>query len=453
MRSVPTAHGATPTHARPRWRRAALLATLAVGGLLLPGCFSITSQTTAQRDAIGDLQITTAMCLQDGPGTCDNGTSYTTDPDDFQFLLGYLTPSWAVPPTTVSWTGDLGSYTLERDLSYENALQTFSPPPIGQRWVGFSAPGVLDAIPADTPRSMTATASLGIPTTAPGSLELATVTGWRRVRAGDLPADRPYSCAERDGGAPSTICILSGAPQQADSPTEATTPGRTPITTSIALNTLSLSAPSATASAKAGASVSLTFNAVAQDAASATVVPITVESTIPGATFDAPAALLLDRATGPILVGVKIPATTPTGSYTVTLRTTSGLRAATARLSITGSITAAPVKVTSIRQAAKLLAKYLKATPASEVRRGNTFDLPVSTPGVGRVAAKLTRGGKVLAEGTARAKTASAIVVRLQATRAGRRILRTSKLRGTLTLKFYGRKGVTTAPGFTVTLG
>ncbi len=221
------------------------------------------------------------MCLQDGPGTCENGTSYSTDPDDFQFLLGYLTPSWAVPPATVNWTGDLGTYTLQRDLSYEDALQTFSPPPIGQRWVGFSAPTVLDAIPAGTPRSMTATATVGIPATAPGSLELATVTGWRRVRAGDLPADRPYSCAERDGGAPSTICILSGAPQQADSPAEATTPGRTPATTTIPLSTLTLSGPSATASAKAGASVSLTFNAVAQDAGSATAVPLTVQSTIP----------------------------------------------------------------------------------------------------------------------------------------------------------------------------
>ena len=111
--------------------------------------------------------------------------------------------------------------------------------------------------------------------------------------------------------------------------------------------------------------------------------------------------MILGASLLPLQVRVNVPLSATTGDYTVTLATANGLRSATANLHVTGVRTLIGPQlssVKSIKDSAKELRKYMKATDMEEIRRGNTFDLPIALPGAGSVtgtfSGKLSKRGK-----------------------------------------------------------
>ncbi|MFT4036412.1 MAG: hypothetical protein QM679_12635 [Patulibacter sp.] len=443
--------------------RALVAVSAALAAMALAGCFQIIGQSTVQQGDIGDLTVTTEMCLTNGVAGCSAGLSDTLTDGDLQYLFGYLVPTWASEPAAVQWTGDAGDQTLARDVAYENILQGFAPAPLGLHWVGYSS-GRRTPPPVGVDQRMRAVAQIGLPgDSAPGVLSLATVTGWRVVRdaSGAKPAlaiDRAYNCNETNDGVPTTVCILSGEPVQS------TTPGQTPTANDIAISTLALGAP-ADVSARAGNVATIKFPQASNYSGDGNdTIAMKVTTTLPGAKIEAPPALILGASTLPSEVRVTVPLVAQTGDYTVTLQTADGQRKATANLHVTGIRTLiGPViaaSVTSIKDSAKQLRKYLRETDASEVRRGNTFDLPVALPAAGTVRGTLvgklsTHGSKrTLGSGTATLKIPGTATIHLVTTTAARTALRRGRtLRGTLTLRYTRRgKSKSTSAHLTVAL-
>jgi hypothetical protein len=445
-RPSPVARPRVTRTARRRSLRALLVIPAILAAAVLAGCFQIVDQSTVQEGEIGDVIVTTNMCLTNGTAGCTGGLSDTLEDGDVQYFIGYLIPSWAIEPASVTWNGDAGNQALPRDVAYENILQGFAPAPLGQRWVGYTSARRTPP-PILTHQRMTATARIGLPTdSAPGILSLATVTGWRVIRdaAGSKPGlaiDRAYNCSENTDGLPTTVCVLSGSPAQS------TTPGQTPVADDIPISTLALgNGPDV--SARAGSVATVKFSQASNFKGEGNdTIPMTATTTLPGAKLEFAPNIILGASQLPSEVRVSIPLTANTGDYTVTLATANGLRRATANLRVTGIRTligpqlAGQVK--TIKESATLLRKYMKDTDMDEIRRGNVYDLPIALPAAGTVTGtfvgKVKKGGKkiTLGKDTRRLKLPGTVALHLLTTPPARKALRNgTKLTGKLTLRY-----------------
>lgn len=442
---------------RARGLRALLLIPALLAAAALAGCFSIIGQTTVQEGDIGDVIVTTDMCLNGGTAGCEAGLTETAD-GQIQYLIGYLIPTWAVEPPSISWRGDAGNLTLARSVDYESILQGFAPAPLGQRWVGYTT-DARPAPPIETDQRMQAVARIGVPDSAPGTLQLATVTGWRLVRdsAGGtrdpLPITRAYNCAETTDGTPSTRCILSGAPEQS------TSPGQTPTADAIRINTLSLGAAAPIPTVRAGSTAVLKFPlATSYRGEGNDVIPMKVSSTLKGAKFEFPPNVILGQAPPTAEVRVTVPLIAETGDYTVTISTANGIRSATGALRVVSIRSLiAPTStgsVSTLRESAVQLRTYLRQAQPTDIRRGNTFDLPVTVPAAGKLTGVLTSKGKVLSRGTKTARLPGAINLAIKPTPAAKDLLRRGKpLKGRLTLTFRPSSGKAQKAALSVSLG
>ncbi len=169
---------------------------------------------------------------------------------------------------------------------------------------------------------------------APSSLQLATVTGWRVIRdAKDgkpaLAIDRPFNCSESTDGLPTTVCLLSGSPVQE------TTPGKTPTADDIPLSTLALT-NGPDVSARAGSVATIKFRSRATGAARHRHHPDAGDHHAPRRPARVPAEHHPRASQLPSEVRVRVPLAANTGDYTVTLQTANGLRKASANLRVTG---------------------------------------------------------------------------------------------------------------------
>jgi hypothetical protein len=123
-------------------RIGALVLTVACAALL-SGCFVIKSQTVAQVDLIGEVQIATTACFSDGGPNCpDDGNSGSTGGSGLsRALIAYRLADGVVSPDSFSSaSGD--PMTMHRDDQYTDELEAKAVTPPGQHWVGYSSDGV-----------------------------------------------------------------------------------------------------------------------------------------------------------------------------------------------------------------------------------------------------------------------------------------------------------------------
>lgn len=457
--AAPQPTAGRPPRRRPR-RRLALIPAI-VAAVALAGCFSIVGQATVQEGDIGDVIVTTDLCLlgaSDTGATCSAGLSQTTD-GNIQYLMAYLIPTWAIEPPAIAFNGNAGNLSLNRDVAYESAMQGFAPAPLGLRWVGYAS-GEQPAPPVDTDWRQQAITRIGVPDSAPATMQLATVSAWRVVRDTNggkrtaLPITRAYNCEEVTDGLPTTRCVLSGSPSQA------TTPGNTPEADEFAINTLTLGAAAPINAVRAGGTAILKFPIATNYRGEGNdTIPMKVTSTLKGAKIEAPPNVILGQAISPAEVRITVPLIAETGDYTVTLGTANGLRQASGTIRVVGirSLIAPNTggSAANLKETIALLRDYLKTAKSSQIRRGNIFDLPVTLPAAGTLTATLTGKGtkKVLSTGDAKARIPGAVNLAMKPKPAGKRLLKRSKpLSGRLSLTWKPRSGKTQRGALTVTL-
>jgi Ca2+-binding RTX toxin-like protein len=204
--------------------------------MALSGCVIIKSNSSAQLDGIGAVQVTTTFCASD---TNSNNTGYSPpDPDcqgptrggntnidtsngSYQLQIAYRIPTNAVAPATITTTNPSGAsaITFDQNAEYTSQLQSLSPAPAGQQWVGYMS-GVVDYTTGGG-QYFTVSPRFELPQDPDGSpfegpFRYRVVVGGRVVD-GSHPASRPVNCG-------SSITTLNGGDASicADSPSAAT---------------------------------------------------------------------------------------------------------------------------------------------------------------------------------------------------------------------------------------
>jgi hypothetical protein len=125
-----------------RKRSHPLLAVTALAlAAALSGCVSITGQSSQQMNTIGAVRLTTSVCFSTQPGCADKGNSNTGSGAGFQVLLGYRLPEDTSAPQAFS-TISGQPLSFGRDPSYAAELQRLAPAAAGQKWVGYRSPGL-----------------------------------------------------------------------------------------------------------------------------------------------------------------------------------------------------------------------------------------------------------------------------------------------------------------------
>ncbi len=194
-------------------RQILALAAFAALAAAFSGCVVIKSNSSVQRDAIGDVQVTTTFCSSD---TNSNDSGYSpsdsacqgashggnsnldTGNGSYQLLLAYRIPTAAQAPDTIVTTNPSGAnkITFSPSSGYTAALQSSSPAPAGEKWVGFMS-GVVNYTTAGgqyatvSPRFVLAPGADGSPFAGPFTYRVA--VGSREVGGSNL-ATRPVSC-------------------------------------------------------------------------------------------------------------------------------------------------------------------------------------------------------------------------------------------------------------------
>src|SRR4051794_16225282 len=131
--------------------RFAPLAGLIACALALSGCVKIEGQAEQQLDTIGNVEVTTTVCVSNdnnAPGqTCKaSGTNTNVEAvsgGGGQLLVAYRIPNEGGAPATISaaYLGPAsGSTTLDQSPTYTSEMQARAPAVAGERWVGYISP-------------------------------------------------------------------------------------------------------------------------------------------------------------------------------------------------------------------------------------------------------------------------------------------------------------------------
>ncbi len=315
-----------PPNPRHRVRRVAPPVALLVLMLLLSGCVTIRSQSTAQR-APGVITLAITVCASDDDqsvyAACDSstgtdGTIQNTEEKhnsgEAQFDgLGQLLIAFRVPAATTapqSFISDGGDvFTLSP--SYIAELVERFPPAAGFRWVGYlSSPKVFDH--DDTSGLITTVRpEFGLPPQPDGG-PMATPLRWRAV-AGFRPLDsagqatQPVQCGNS--------CFDS--PALAKIPTDIFTP---------VSDFGVLAGQAATAGQGATATISFPVRYLDDGGEGPQELRLSASTTLPGATATASTATLTAApgSTTAVAVRVPVPAGAPLGDFAVRLTAAAG---------------------------------------------------------------------------------------------------------------------------------
>ena len=283
------------------------LAILGLALLVLPGCFVIRSQTVTQPDVIGDVQISTTVCIQDGnPSNPCVGSKQTGPPHPTNLLIAYRVPDGVDGPETFIRAHGY-PLTFKKDQTYVDALNINAAPPPGEHWIGYradTAPVTDD--PTMEPRFSLPQAADGAPFHGP--FKYRTVVGW----IDDQSPDRtdPVDCTHTSSNGSSSVCI--------DFPDDSTWPTDEEITT----RDLGITGGDPTSVMQA-ASAQMPFTAqFAGTADPAASFEISVESNAPDGVTLTPSTTTFtpdsDSST-PLTVNAQVAPTVPAGDYDVTL--------------------------------------------------------------------------------------------------------------------------------------
>lgn len=270
----------------------------------MSGCVLIESQSSAQLDGIGSVQITTRA-----GGDANAGTA--------QLLLAYRIPSASAAPATIDTTAtSSGSgFAFALSPSFTSELQTKSAAPAGQQWVGYLSPAV--SFPSGhstytvSPRFTLQPGSDG--SAFQGPFTYRSVVGWRSVD-GTHPASRPVVCASPITGSTSdTSC--------ATDPSSTST-----IATNLQQPTQDLGILDApgTESVNQGHVLRVKFGLdYAGDGNPAPTFDLSASTNIPGGSVEPSTPILTpDDGVTRLRAIIQIPVNTPPGHYDVTLTAT-----------------------------------------------------------------------------------------------------------------------------------
>lgn len=309
------------------------LTAFAALAIALSGCVIIKSNSSAQLDGIGSVQITTTFCASDGdsnnpgysppdpscqgPGTGGNANANAANAGagTLQLLLAYRIPDDATAPESFDATSPAGA-TFTRSASYGAELQSLSPAPSGEQWVGYASNAQSynqsgNQYFSVAPRFGLQHGPKGEPFEGPFSYRV--TVGYRRAD-GSNPVTRPVDCGPvltdvHNDGPGDMICI--------DSPTPAA------LASSLQQPTQDLGildAPGAE-SVKQGRAARVKFQLdYAGDGNPAPTFLLDASTNVPGATAVPSTPLLTpEEGTSQVRVVVRPPIGTDTGSYDVTL--------------------------------------------------------------------------------------------------------------------------------------
>jgi hypothetical protein len=284
-------------------RKFLAIATACAAAAALSGCVFIETQSSAQLDGIGKVQITTRA-----GGDADGRT--------VQLLLAYRFPSNAAAPESIATTATSGSpgFTFSLSPSFTSELQAKSPAASGQQWVGYISPALTSPNGRGTftvsPSFSLLQSSNGSPFQGP--FDYRTVVGFRSID-GTHPASRPVLCASPiTGTADNGVC--------------ATDPNAATIATNLRQSTQDLGILDApgTESVNQGNVLRVKFGVeFAGDGNPAPTFDLSASTDIPGGIVE-PSTPILTPDDGVALLRAitQVPVDTPPGHYDVTLTAT-----------------------------------------------------------------------------------------------------------------------------------
>ncbi len=374
------------TYRRPhlgRMRRAALAAVaVIVGAIVLSGCVVIQSESAVQANVIGNsVTVTTVLCASSASAAapCNSPGNYNQNAGPGatgQLLVGYRIPAGVTaPPTIVSNVPSVdenGSpitvpVTFTQSPTYSAGLTSLLPPPGGTFWVGYESE-TQNYTPTG-PQTLTLAPSFGLPAGFVGPFNWRTVVGFRHK----IFTGTPVSCPAPFPGVSYPSPALTTLPSVCvDYPDLATINGPP---SSLATGDLAITPP--TAKFAAGASASMAFVAVLTGGnPTSGAFSATVATTVPGVTPTiTPAAFTPGpNSQNPLTVSFSVPASTPVGTYDVTVTATVAGQARSA----TGHITVTPSAKALAAAAAKLTSKLKTTTLKAARKTGIALTLTLS---------------------------------------------------------------------------
>ena len=214
-------------------RHSMILAAIGALALALGGCVIIKSNSAAQVDGIGAVQVTTTFCASDtntdagynppdsdcqGPATGGNSSADASGAaaGSLQLLLAYRVPSGVTAPGVIVATSP-ANLIFGQDSTYSAELQSLSPAGQGMKWVGYSS-NTQAYTEAGATQYFTVSPQFSLPQQADGSpfvgpFNYRVTVGERRAN-GSFPATRPVDCgvsptAIFNDGPGEVICIDS----------------------------------------------------------------------------------------------------------------------------------------------------------------------------------------------------------------------------------------------------
>jgi hypothetical protein len=320
------------TRTRPhlgRIRRVALsAAAVVVGAIVLSGCVVIQSDSAQQANVIGNsVIVTTVLCASNttAAAPCNslgNQAQAAQAGAVGQLLVGYRIPLGVTAPPTITTSvpsvDENGNpisvpLTFTQSPSYAAGLTSLVPPPTNAQWVGYESE-TQNYTPTG-PQTVTLAPSFGLPAGFVGPFTWRTVVGFRHK----IFAGTAVTCPAPFPGVSYPSPVLTTLPSVCiDSPDLATING---APSSLATGDLAITPP-ATPKVAAGSKVSLAFVAVLTGGnPAAGGFSTAVSTTIPGVTLGATPATFVPAANSqtPLAVSFTVPASTPPGTYDVTL--------------------------------------------------------------------------------------------------------------------------------------
>jgi hypothetical protein len=353
-----------------RLRRVGLAAAaVVVGAIVLSGCVVIQSESATQANVIGNtVTLSTVFCASNASAAapCNSGGTSNAYPvsgtsSSGQLLVGYQIPAGVTAPptitTTVPTTDQSGNavnatLTLTNSAAYTAGLSSILPPPAGTQWVGYVSE-TETYFTSSGPQSATFSPTFTLPAGFTGAFTWRTVVGYRSAAY----ASQDVSCPN---GFPGSQSIVKGISSVCvDYPDQGTITG---APNALPVADLAITAP-ATATVAAGGSAALNFAALFTGGnPSAGVFAAAASTTIPGVSAAVTPGNFAPAANSQTNLGVSfgVPASTPPGSYDVTVSATvAGIsRAATGHI----TVTAPKAATASAGKAAKLTLVAKKTT-------------------------------------------------------------------------------------------
>ncbi len=358
--------------------------------LALSGCLVISDVSSTQLDTVGNVRITLQACFSQTAGSCTNlgnsgeAAGFTAGGTQVhQPMIGFRFPSAAIAPDSITTTaGEALSFV--KNGAYTQALQTLSPPPAGQQWVGYLATTAVTVTDGNNqtftvrPEFLLRQGVDGSPFAGPFLYR--SVVGARAVGTDPLTIDRPLDCgtslfAGNSGG--DTICV--------DSPSAADTAANMSQST----RDLGVLVDAAVVNVRPGqtATVPFTIKYAGSSTASANFA-IDATTNITGATAIASQGSLLPAAdsSNPVNVVVSIPKSAPSGTYDITLN---------ARLA-NGQVRTTVRKLKIDKTAPTLQIKQLTKKTSAMLKSGLKLNVRISEAGsVTFVLAKTKKGASI----------------------------------------------------------